>query len=113
MPNIKFSYLYRDGSNYKRFNSVIFSNPDNIDLQGFTELVKSNLIYDTWFYADEWKLREVFTKYIDFRVDPTGHEFESIEYTDEAATAKFSLADFMKIIRNLPRNPGIGNLELL
>jgi hypothetical protein len=98
MPNIKFSYLYRDGSNYKRFSHIIFSNPDDIDLQEFAALVKSKLIFETWFYADKWKLREIFTKYIDFRVDPTWHEFENIEYTDDATTAKFSLGDFTKFL---------------
>jgi len=99
MPNIKFSYLYRDGSNYKKFSSVILSNPDKIDLQDFAELIKYKLIFDTWFYANRWNLPEIFTEYIDFRVDPTWHEFETIEYTDETATATFSLADFMKFIR--------------
>lgn len=31
-PNIKISYLYRDGSNYKRFGAVVLANPLNATL---------------------------------------------------------------------------------
>lgn len=30
MNNIKFNYLYRDGSNYKSWGEVIFLNPENL-----------------------------------------------------------------------------------
>jgi len=99
MPNIKFSYLYRDGSNYKKFGYVVFNNPDNINLQEFEDLIKSKLIYGAWFYADKWNLPEVFTEYIDFRVDPTWHEFESVEYTDEGAGSEAVLIEFIKVIK--------------
>ena len=29
MNNVRFLYLYRDGSNYKKWSDVVFSNPDN------------------------------------------------------------------------------------
>ena len=56
MPNIKFNYRYRDGSNYKNHGSAIFSNPQNIKLKFLDKLIKSKLIEDTWFYADAWQL---------------------------------------------------------
>lgn len=95
MPNIRFSYLYRDGSNYKRFSYIIFPNPDDLDLKEFENLIKSRLIFDTWFYADKWKLPEIFTDYTDLGGDPTWHEFESVENTDENATSKSNLAEFI------------------
>jgi hypothetical protein len=76
MPNIKFNYLYRDSSNYKKFKSVIFSNPDDVELSELEALIKSKLIDETWFYADQWNLPEIFTDIVDFRIDPTWHEFE-------------------------------------
>ena len=99
MPNIKFFYLYRDCSNYKKFGYVVFNNPDNINLQELENMIKSKLIYETWLYADKWKLPEVFTQYIDFRVDPTWHEFESIEYTDEAASSEAVLIEFINSLK--------------
>jgi hypothetical protein len=91
MPNIKFNYLYRDSGNYKKFSSVIFYNPNNIELTELEKLIKSKLIDGLWFYADEWKLPELFTEYLDSRIDPIWHEFESIEYIDEPENAPFGL----------------------
>jgi hypothetical protein len=98
MPNIKFKYLYRDSGNYKKFISVIFANPNGILFSDLETLIKSKLIWDTWFYAEEWKLPEIFTDIVDFRIDPTWHEFESIGYTDDAASIDLDLIEFMKII---------------
>ncbi len=99
MPNIKFSYLYRDTGNYKKFDFVIFANHDNIQLLALETIIKSKLIYDTYFYPTEWKLPEFFTDPIDFRIDPTWHEFESIEYTDETANTLLDLNEFIDVIK--------------
>ncbi|HAL83405.1 MAG TPA: hypothetical protein DCO83_15170 [Mucilaginibacter sp.] len=99
MPNIKFNYLYRDSGNYKKFNAAIFSNPIGIDLSKLESLIKSKLIYETWFYAEEWKLPEIFTDIVDFRIDPTWHEFESIEYTDEPSVDSVNLIAFIDLIK--------------
>lgn len=95
MPNIKFNYLYRDSGNFKKYGSVIFANPNNIDLSELETLIKSKLIDETWFYAEEWGVPDVFTKMIDFRIDPTWHEFESAEYTTERAGMEFKLPAFI------------------
>ena len=89
MPNIKFNYRYRCNGNYKKFISVIFANPDNIELQALENLILSKLIYGEYFYADAWQLPEIFTDIVDFRIDPTWHEFLSVEYTDEAPIQAF------------------------
>ncbi|WPU98786.1 hypothetical protein SNE26_22485 [Mucilaginibacter sp. cycad4] len=44
MPNIKFNYLYRDGGNYKNFNSIVFNNPQSILLPSLEQLIRSKLI---------------------------------------------------------------------
>lgn len=98
MPNIKFSYFYRDGGNYKKFDYVIFDNPDNIDLLEIESIVREKLIDETWFYADEWKLPELFLDTFHFRVDPTWHEFEVVEYTDETPNSLISLKEFMELV---------------
>ncbi|WP_259069037.1 hypothetical protein HDF24_05590 [Mucilaginibacter sp. X4EP1] len=91
MPNIKFNYLYRDSGNYKKFGSVVFSNPTNIELAEIEKLFKSKLIDELWFYANEWNLPELFTENLDFIIDPTWHEFEGLEYTNEPENAPFDL----------------------
>lgn len=79
MPNIKFNYLYRDGGNYKNYGFVILSNPGNLALTEVEKLIRNKLIDGEWFYADEWGLPELFFEWVDFRDDPTWHEFESID----------------------------------
>ena len=100
MPNIKFNYLYRDSGNYKVFNSVIFKNDQSISLKELDELIKSKLIYDEWFYAEQWKMPELFNDYFDFKTDPNWHEFESVEYADKPANSVISLKEFMDIVGN-------------
>jgi hypothetical protein len=99
MSNIKFNYLYRDSGNYKKFNSVIFSTPDGVELSELEALIRSKLIWETWFYAEQWNLPEIFTDIVDFRVDPTWHEFESVAYTEESEDADISLGDFMALLK--------------
>ena len=98
MPNIKFSYFYRDGGNYKKFDYVIFANPDNIGLSEIENIIQEKLIDETWFYADEWKLPELFLETFHFRVDPTWHEFEAIEYTNEEPDSAISLSEFIDAV---------------
>ena len=101
MPNIKFNYLYRDGGNYKKFNSIIFENEESSSLEELELLIKSKLIDGEWFYADQWKIPEIFLSTFDFKIDPTWHEFESVEYTDEPSNSTFSLADFIETLKGL------------
>lgn len=98
MPNIKFKYHYRDGANYKNHDFVIFKNDQSISIEELESLIKSKLIDETWFYADEWKLPELFLSTCDFRIDPTWHEFESVEYTDERPNSPSDLKEFITLL---------------
>ena len=114
MPNIKFNYLYRDGANYKKFNSLVFENSGSISLEDLEALIQSKLIYGEWFYADQWKLPEIFLYTFDFKTDPTWHEFESVEYCDEPANSAFTLAEFVGILRSLwPGTSALYSMRLL
>lgn len=99
MPSIKFNYLYRDGANYKKYNSIIFENDLSISLEGLEAVIKSKLIDGEWFYADQWKVPEIFLSTFDFKIDPTWHEFESVEYTDEPTNSTFTLVEFIEILK--------------
>lgn len=102
MPNIKFNYLYRDGGNYKNFNNIVFNNPQNVLLPALEELIRSKLIFDHWFYVDQWQLPDLHFGTWDNELDHTFHEFESVEYTDEPADAGTDIALFINILKNLP-----------
>ncbi len=99
MPNIQFNYRFRCSGNYKKFVSVVFANPDGVELAELEKLIQSKLIYCEYFYAAQWRLPEVFTDIVDFRIDPTWHEFESVAYTDSAPDAGISVAGFMGIVK--------------
>lgn len=99
MPNIKFSYLYRDSGNYKNYSHVVFDNPYNIDLKCLELLIKSRLIDGSWFYAERWQLPDLHFNDWNNTLDHTFHEFESIAYTSEAANHSLSLKLFIQLIK--------------
>jgi hypothetical protein len=100
MPNIKFSYLYRDASNYKNFGFLVFENFDNLHLSELQALIQSKLIDGMWFYAGQWQLPDLhFNSWCD-KTDHTFHEFESIEYTNEPPNTLITLALFKKLIEH-------------
>ncbi|WP_295770086.1 hypothetical protein [uncultured Mucilaginibacter sp.] len=51
MPNIKFSYLYRDGANYKNYSYVVFKGEQTFDVDKLQTLIQSKLISGEFFYA--------------------------------------------------------------
>lgn len=95
MANIKFNYLYRDGGNYKRYNFIIFKNPDNITIENLSAVISSKLIDNTWFYANQWNLPDLRQKTFDSNIDPTWHEFESINYTKVQPNSEQTLDQFL------------------
>ncbi len=98
MPNIKLHYLYRDGSNYKNFSSIVFANPNNLPVEFIELLVKSKLIDSTWFYASQWHLPDLHFNIWDDDIDHTFHEFEMMEYTEEPPNTLLTLAEFIQLV---------------
>ncbi|MCQ6961355.1 hypothetical protein [Mucilaginibacter aquariorum] len=98
MPNIKLSYLYRDGANYKNHSFIILNNPTSIALAEIEAATRSKLIDDTWFYADKWNLPELHFDKWDNAIAPTWHEFDGIEFTDK--TGAVDLLHFLMAIRD-------------
>ena len=95
--NIRFSYLYRDGANYKNHKEVIFSNPQKKPLEQIEQIIRANLIDETWFVANYWNLPDMhFKEYAsDPDIDHDWHEFDSAEETQETATEEISIEDFL------------------
>lgn len=100
MPNIKFSYLYRDGANYKNYGSVVFKGEQTFDLGKLLILIQSKLISGEFFYASQWHLPDLHFDQWNDEFDHTFHEFECIEYTDEPPNTLLTLAEFCKIIEH-------------
>jgi hypothetical protein len=97
MPNIKFSYLYRDGANYKNHSFIILNNPTNIALAEIEAAIHQKLIDGAWFYVDKWNLPNLHFGTWDNEID-TWHEFDGIEFTDKIGAV--DLLHFLKAIRD-------------
>ena len=98
MANIKLHYLYRDGGNNKRYNAVIFSNPDNLSLALVEAVLKKHLIEEQWFYADLWQLEDLHFPKWDRQLDHDVHEYHDLEETDESATESRTIQDFLNTL---------------
>ena len=96
--NIKFSYFYRGGGNCKKYSFLIFANPTKVELKELDVFIQSSLIDETWFYAKDWLLPDLRSNGFDYNVDPTWHEFESIEYTQEEPNTTMGLDEFITAI---------------
>jgi len=97
--NIAFHYIYRDGANYKNFNTVIFKNNIDITIEEFKILLKTKLICEEYFYAEEWKLPDLHFGSWEDEFDHDFHSFEDINYTNETPNAELTMAEFLNIIK--------------
>lgn len=100
MGNIKFVYLYRDGANYKSWDELIFTNPDQLTLDEIEDRLVSAFLVDQLFVANHISVPEKFLfldgKFTKF--DHCYHEFDHVEFCDEYPTDNLnrSITDFLK-----------------
>ena len=85
MNNIRFQYLYRDGSNYKKWSEVVFSNPDNCRAERIAKQLNESLLADGLFIAHQVRVPEVFLATEDQLTedDHCFHEFAEVTETTE------------------------------
>ena len=60
MSNVKFVYLYRDGSNYKSWGNIVFINPDKLTLEEIEERLEIAFLVDRLFIAHQISVPEQF-----------------------------------------------------
>jgi hypothetical protein len=87
MNNIRFHYLYRDGSNYKKWSDVVFSNPDNFSVERVAKRLRESFMEDGLFIAHQVRIPEVFLA-ADGQLTEDDHCFH--EFAEVAATAEGS-----------------------
>ena len=88
MNSIKFNYLYRDGSNYKSFGEVIFSNPENLHMNEIEADLLNAFLSDRLFIASQISIPEkfLFVNRSFTKHDHCYHEFDSVEFCEEEST---------------------------
>ena len=60
MNKIKFNYLYRDGSNYKSWGDVVFSNPEQLALNEIESKLVAAFLPDRLYIASQISIPEKF-----------------------------------------------------
>src|SRR6266702_1260669 len=92
MNNIKFQYLYRDASNYKKWADVVFSNDEGLSIDAVMKAVRDGLSRDALFLAHQVRLPEVFL-FAEYHLTPDDHcfhEFYSVEVTSDVPDDPYS-----------------------
>lgn len=86
MNNIKFSYLYRDAGNYKKWSRIVFSNPDNLSPESVEKAVRRFLSQECMFVASQIRVPECFLFAGGYATsdDHCFHEFDQVETTPNA-----------------------------
>jgi hypothetical protein len=99
--NLKFTYLYRDGANYKQYNDIVFTNPFQRSVTEIDTIIKSNLIDGLWFVADDWGLSNKFFEEYTWNneVDYNWLEYGGINETPANATTCCSIENFLGLVR--------------
>jgi hypothetical protein len=88
LGNVEFTYLYRDGSNYKKWGRVVFSNPDRLTSDSIEKELRQAFLPDGLFIAGQVRVPDVFL-YLDgpFSFDDhCYHELDKIQATTDEAT---------------------------
>jgi len=90
MPNVRFTYLYRDAGNYKQWADVVFSNPDRLSVTDIDSFLRRAFLQDGLFIARQIRLPDIFPFAFGDATsdDHCFHEFSGVEFTDAAPNNK-------------------------
>lgn len=99
MSSIEFTYLYRDGGNYKKFGRVVFSNLKQMGPEALEIELRQAFWEDDLFIASQIRVPEVFL-YADGKFsfdDHCYHEFGGLRATQESANDEHgrSISEFL------------------
>jgi hypothetical protein len=85
MDNIKFSYLYRDAGNYKKWANVVFSNTRGLPVESIRNNLERSFLQDGLFIAHQVRVPDAFFAVgRDSTVDDhCFHEFDAVATTLE------------------------------
>ena len=99
MSNIRVHYLYRDGSNYKKWGSIVFHDPDDFSVESIQRQLQSAFSQDGLFIAHQVRVPEIFLASEDRLTsdDHCFHEFWAVEKTSDAPNDPYrrSISNFL------------------
>jgi hypothetical protein len=93
MNNVKFHYLYRDGSNYKKWAEVVFCNADDLPPELIRKQLRRSFLEDGLFVAHQVRIPEVFLAAEDQLTedDHCFHEFAEVDAVGQPKRPVWSL----------------------
>lgn len=98
---IRFNYLHRDSSNWKKFGSKLFSNPEQLTIEEIDQKIRKNLIDQEYFYPNQVGIKKFkFHRYLD---DYSWYEFESVEIMGNANPSRKELKSIGSFLVKLQR----------
>ena len=91
MDNIKFNYLYRDASNYKKWADIVFANPYHLSLSAASRAIRNVLWPEDLFVANQIRVPEVFlfAKGDISSDDHCFHEYYGVEKSAQTPSDKY------------------------
>lgn len=101
MKYVKLWYMYRDYSNYKRHNSIVFSNPQDLSLEAIDAAIRQCLIDGEWFLHNEWRVPDMHFEETVWKDDHPLHEYHFIEAVEQGEENVESISDFISRISQL------------
>ena len=109
MTNIRFTYMYRDASNYKQHGETIFTNEKQLPMDEIEKQVRANLDDGEYFIARQVHLEERFFDVL-YDDDHPWHEFVCVEETsdptfDPESEHKRDIAEFLLDLEKACRAP--------
>ena len=102
--NVRFHYLYRDGSNYKKWADIVFSNPDDLLTDIVAKGLRSAFLEDGLFIAHQVRVPAIFLAAEDHLTsdDHCFHEFDTVQSTFDVPNDVYSrsIRGFMVEVSN-------------
>ncbi len=98
--SVEFVYLYRDGSNYKSWGTIVFANKRRSEIAELRKRMEAALLAEGTFVAHQVRIPDLFL-YLNGELtsdDHCYHEFHDLTDTDAEPTDRFgrSIDEFMK-----------------
>lgn len=102
--HIRFHYLYRDYSNYKNHNTIVFANPNNLSLEIIDKKIRARLIDGQWFHHQLWNVPDLHFEKTDWEADHPLHEYNYVETCFEPTQVQGTIDEFLAQISKVAKN---------
>jgi hypothetical protein len=93
--NIKFHYMYRDGANYKQHAEIVFTNPENLEIEEIESELRARFISSEYFTPKDVGIPALQLYAYDAEIDHDWHEMTELTFTDEKPTDNRSITEFI------------------